>query len=199
MPCPRGYRVGWLANETDWRDVPEVLLEDLRDIETNGQYLQARVSMLYADRWDIRIGLLYQLDHNLWPGITWVNSAQLTAKSKPVQAPPATYSVLTRMLELARVNHALTILVAMPARERYSIEPELAEILKQYKVPILDSRTIPGLTAGDFQDGWHLNPKGAKIFTVYMADQLAAAIVSDVPAEAELTPRLWGTWEFDQK
>ena len=27
----------------------------------------------------------------------------------------------------------------------------------------------------------------------------ATAIVSDVPSEAELTPKLWGTWEFGQK
>ena len=33
---------------------------------------------------------------------------------------------------------------------------------------------------------------------VYWANK-ATAIVSDVPTEAELTPGLWGTWEFNQK
>jgi hypothetical protein len=33
---------------------------------------------------------------------------------------------------------------------------------------------------------------------VYWANK-ATAIVSDVPTEAELTPKLWGTWEFGQK
>jgi len=33
---------------------------------------------------------------------------------------------------------------------------------------------------------------------VYWANK-ATVIVSDVPSEAELTPKLWGTWEFDQK
>ena len=33
---------------------------------------------------------------------------------------------------------------------------------------------------------------------VYWANK-ATAIVSDVPSEAELTPKLWGTWEFGQK
>jgi len=33
---------------------------------------------------------------------------------------------------------------------------------------------------------------------IYWANK-ATAMVSDVPSEAELTPALWGTWEFDQK
>jgi hypothetical protein len=33
---------------------------------------------------------------------------------------------------------------------------------------------------------------------IYWANK-ATAIVSDVPTEAELTPRLWGTWQFEQK
>jgi hypothetical protein len=33
---------------------------------------------------------------------------------------------------------------------------------------------------------------------IYWANK-ATAIVSDVPTEAELTPKLWGLWEFDQK
>ncbi len=33
---------------------------------------------------------------------------------------------------------------------------------------------------------------------IYWANK-ATAMVSDVPTEAELTPRLWGTWVFDQK
>ena len=33
---------------------------------------------------------------------------------------------------------------------------------------------------------------------VYWANK-ATGIVSDVPSEAELTPSLWGTWEFTQK
>jgi hypothetical protein len=33
---------------------------------------------------------------------------------------------------------------------------------------------------------------------IYWANK-ATAIVSDVPSEAELTPKLWGTWEFNQK
>jgi len=33
---------------------------------------------------------------------------------------------------------------------------------------------------------------------VYWANK-ATGIVSDVPTEAELTPGLWGTWEFTQK
>ena len=33
---------------------------------------------------------------------------------------------------------------------------------------------------------------------VYWANK-ATAIVSDVPSEAELTPKLWGTWEFGEK
>jgi hypothetical protein len=33
---------------------------------------------------------------------------------------------------------------------------------------------------------------------IYWANK-ATAMVSDVRSEAELTPKLWGTWEFDQK
>jgi len=33
---------------------------------------------------------------------------------------------------------------------------------------------------------------------IYWANK-ATVMVSDVPTEAELTPRLWGAWMFDQQ
>lgn len=172
---PAGYRIGWLARETDWGDVPEVLSEDLRDVEAGGQYLQARVSMLYADRWDIRVGLLAAVVPNLWEGMNWVNSGQIVPAPSGKAPPPKTYSLMIRLLDLAKASGAHTLVIAMPAREGYTIDPGLIDILKKYDVPILDCRKVPNLTAAGFKDGWHLNPEGAKIFTVYMAEQLPAA------------------------
>jgi len=173
---PAGYRIGWLAHETDWRDVPEVLFDDLNNTEVGGQYLQARVSMLYANRWDIRVELLNNLIPAAKAGMQWVNSGQPAPKARPGDVPPRkTYSLLARLLDLARSNGAHVVLVAMPAREGYTIDPGLPGILKEYGVTFLDCRMVPGLTEEGFEDGWHLNPSGAKVFTPYIAEQLAAA------------------------
>jgi hypothetical protein len=175
---PAGYRVGWLANETNWHDVPEVLFKDLKSVEVGGQYLQARVSMLYADRWDIRIGILYPLIPHLWEGMTWVNTAQLAAKPAAGKIPPPpTYSLFNRLLDLAQASHTKAILVAMPSRDGYSIDPEVIRILNRHRAKFLDCRNVPGLTTEDFEDGWHLNPKGAKIFSVYMAAEFRVAVI----------------------
>jgi len=175
---PAGYRIGWLANETDWGDVPEVLLDDLNDFEIGGQYLQARVSMLYATRWDIRAGVLQKLVPDVWEGMKWVNNGQPKPKARAGPAgsaagePVRSYSLLIRMLELAKKNTARPIFVAMPARDTYSIEPGLPDIIKKYDGVFIDARTIPGLTAAGFEDSWHLNPEGAKVFTPFMAEKL---------------------------
>jgi hypothetical protein len=172
---PAGYRIGWLANETAWQDVPEVLFDDLHNFEVGGQYLMARVSMLYAIRWDLRVGLVSSMVPHTQEGMEWVNSGQPKPKVQPgALPPPKTYSLLTRLLELARANHVHVILVAMPARESYEIEPGMPPLLKAYDVTFLDCRAVPGLTTQDFKDGWHLTPEGARIFTPYMAKLLPA-------------------------
>lgn len=175
---PAGYRVGWLANETTWSDVPEVLFKDLQNVEVGGQYLQARVSMLYASRWDTRVGILHQFVPNLMAGMNWVNAGQRGAAptgAASVKSPPKpkTYSLLSRMLELARRNRTRVVLVAMPAREGYELEPELLDLIqKDDNVTLLDCRSVPALSADGFEDGWHLNPQGAKVFTRHMAELL---------------------------
>ena len=169
---PAGYRVGWLANETGWGDVHEVLFEDLKNFEVGGQYLQARVSKLYADRWDIRVGVMYKLDRDLWDGMTWINNGQPALKVVSGKSAMPCYSLLSRMLEMALDNKVQVILVAMPAREGYPIDPGLFAILQKYGATFLDCRIIPGLTATCFKDGWHLNSQGATIFTTYMARAL---------------------------
>jgi hypothetical protein len=80
------------------------------------------------------------------------------------------------MLDLAEANHAQVILVAMPAREPYPLDEQAIVILCHHGGTFIDSRIIPDLTAADFEDGWHLNPAGAKVFTMYMATQLPAAV-----------------------
>jgi hypothetical protein len=82
------------------------------------------------------------------------------------------------MLELARTNRAKAILVAMPAREGYPIDPAVIEVLTQHDATFLDCRVVPGLTTADFEDGWHLNPNGAKIFTAYMAEKFPGVVKS---------------------
>jgi hypothetical protein len=182
---PAGYRIGWLANETTWHDVPEVLLDDLDDIEVDGQYLQARVSPLYADRWDIRVGILWRVDHDLWDGMRWVNAGQSMGSGPSGQARAATSSLLKRMLELSKSQHIKVILVAMPAREGYVVDPTVQNLLKKYGADFLDCRMNPRLRSKDFEDGWHLNPQGATLFTTYMAGKLPRVIDSRTPRGEE--------------
>jgi hypothetical protein len=176
---PLGYRIGWLAQETDWQDVPEVLGKDLDDVEVDGQYLMARISPLYADRWDVRFETLWHVVPEIKLGMAWVNSAQLTvvkSSHAPVMKPP-THSLLLRLLALARANHTRVIVVAMPAREPYEIDPAVPAILKtDNNAVLMDCRFIPGITPVDFSDGWHLNADGAAIFTRYMATKLPVTV-----------------------
>ena len=175
---PAGYRIGWLAHETDLRDVPAVLFKDLRSVEIGGQYLLARVSMLYATRWDIRTGVLTDVIPHVPEGMKWVNNAELVARAaareKAGEPPAGTYELFTRMLELARASGVKVILVSMPAREKYRIAPELLDLLRAHEVRLVDGREA-AVPAEGFEDAWHLNPEGAKVFTEFMVRKLPEA------------------------
>jgi len=194
---PQGYRIGWLAQETRWADVPQVLGTDLRDVEIGGQYLQARVSMPYATRWDIRIEVLSHLIPPYKAGMEWVNqAAKLQAKTgagakeapPPLDSsgrPPAfaalpnpPYGLITRMLERARESHVRVILVAMPARDFETVDANLMKLLAAHDVTFIDGRNFPGQVPELFEpDGWHLQVEtGGKLFTKFMAKEFASHI-----------------------
>ena len=179
---PHAYRINWLSDEVQWRDVPELVTTDLRSFDLSAQLLLSRLSSVMAHQWNIRVDLVYTHIPHFWEGMQDLNGrANLAAidrlKNARTTPPPApTYALLKRFMGLVAANHTRLLVVAMPVREHYEIDPGLPRALEAGGMAFMDCRDIEELTADKFADGWHLTDGGAVIFSKYMARHLPARL-----------------------
>lgn len=75
------------------------------------------------------------------------------------------YFHLLRLMNAARENHVEVVLAAMPLPAQYSLEPELNSIIAAGEATLIDARKVEGLRPQMFFDGFHLDRKGAALFS----------------------------------
>ena len=175
---PHAFRISWLSYEVGWRDVPELAATDLRSFDLSTQFMLARLSSAMAHQWNLRVDLVYTHIPHFWEGMQTLNgrvnlAAINRAKSVRGAPPPApTYALLKRFMALIAANHTRLLVVAMPVREHYEIDPGLPRALEAGGMAFMDCRDIQGLTPDKFADGWHLTDEGTTVFSKYMARHL---------------------------
>ncbi|MGJ8696390.1 MAG: hypothetical protein ACSHYF_08725 [Verrucomicrobiaceae bacterium] len=84
----------------------------------------------------------------------------------------ATFQRITRFLDACQANGTQVILVPMPQPEPWPLDPQIPQLIKKYKLTLLDARSLPTITPDDFSDGYHLGESGSKKFTHWLAQTL---------------------------
>lgn len=175
---------------TGARDVPEVFANDVRDFEARAEFLLSGASASFANRTRMRERALDLVIPHYRRSAQEINRAQQALKNKG-GAPAAvalTYRRLERLGQLAAGRGVRVILVAMPQREPYQLDPQLQPAVERAGMTLIDARGAPGLGGESFEDEMHLTPDGAAVYSRHLARQLAPSL-RDVfarprPAEA---------------
>ena len=165
------------------RDFPDLWRTDLRDFHQIAQSVLCHGSAIAGDQPEHQIAMLNACVPDYLDGIRanqrMVESAAARhAGTAPSARPAETFGRLARWLETCR-NHGVKVyLVAMPQPDLWQLNPEVAEIARSHGMEVLDARSIDGITAADFSDGYHLGESGAAKFSRW----LAAAMRDRLPA-----------------
>lgn len=87
-------------------------------------------------------------------------------------APDTQFDLLRQFHEECDKGSVRLVIVLMPHMQHYELPPNIKEFLDYNQIPIVDLRTIEGLTDIHFGDAVHLNEAGKKLFTPIYAENL---------------------------
>lgn len=164
---------------TGARDVPEVFAHDVKDFEARAEFLLSKLSASYANRTRIRERTLDILIPHYRETAQEINRAQQAMKKKGGAPVALTYARLERLGRLAASHGVRVILVAMPQREPYQLDPQLQPTIERTGMIFIDARAAFGLGSAAFVDEMHLSTDGAAVFSRHLARQLASPL-SDI-------------------
>ena len=168
------------------RDVPEVFANDVKDFEGRAEFLLSEVSASFANRTRMRERALDLLIPRYRESAQEINRAQQVMKKKG--GPPAapTYVRLERLGRLAAGRGVRVLLVAMPQREPYELDPQLRPTIERAGMTLIDARAPYGLDGAAFVDEMHVSADGAAVYSRHLARQLASPL-RDIFAQAHPT------------
>lgn len=157
---------------SDLRETPEVFREDLTQLDDRVEYILAGLSEAFANRTRVKRVILDKLIPNYRSSAQRLNDTMKITESGGAVSHTATYSRLKRLLALASAHHIRVIVAAMPLPEVYPVDPALLQILKNSGAAYVDCRNVEGIGPGQFVDGLHLDPEGARLYTRAFARRL---------------------------
>jgi hypothetical protein len=141
-------------------------------------FLAGAGSQVYLNREAIRNRLLDVLVPNFRSVTQEMNANPgLTRKQPNTQAPIVhSHSTLIRFSRMAQETGIKLVLVAMPVKDEYQLNPDLVETVKKHQIAFLDMRHTPGLENNMYLDPIHLNEVGRHRFSLALANALPGAI-----------------------
>src|SRR5690606_36077115 len=86
-----------------------------------------------------------------------------------------TYRQAERFLRSAAAGGTRVMVVAMPTRTRYDLDPHLPDVVEENGAVFVDACDVPGLEPARFRDALHLDEAGAAIYSAYVAPMLLEA------------------------
>ncbi len=157
-----------------WRGVLTVAREDIDGFGNKMEFLLSSLSLSFAHGNGVRVRVLERLVPSYLKGSTQVHDIyQRRLDRAEVRKPAArTYTVLRRLLALARARRVRVVFVFVPRPEEYEIFPDLRKEIIRGGGLIVDCREIPALGGEHYTDVVHLNPDGAKIFSSTMVERM---------------------------
>ncbi len=155
-------------------DVPRFLREETDSLEDASRFLLSRVSTAYSGRYRVRPRLFtaivphYQEILRL---LTTHRNDDLDQTDEK-DVPDFTQRNLAALLSALESGKVHTSVLAIPMPEAYSLSPDITNTLEAFGVTLVDARSLPGITAGNFPDEYHLDADGARLVSEFVADKL---------------------------
>lgn len=166
-------RLGALyCNLSDLRSPREIGLSGPGEI---GEFIAARTLRLYALRDTLRNRALAEIVPHYKRFANEQNAEDAASASARSAGTPADvdYSGFTRLVSRLRARGTQVVIVMMPVKHAYPIDPALESLAGQGQIRLLDYRHLPGIDAGSFLDDIHLNPDGRRVLTSQLGRDLA--------------------------
>jgi hypothetical protein len=154
----------------------------LRNSGDIGEFLAAKVLRTYALRDTLR-NRFFQVSVPHYVEFTQAtNSARAGVTEHPTPQAASTetytYQTFSGLVDRLKRKGTRVILVAMPVRQAYAVDPELHSLRDRGVLELIDLRQLPGIEATHYLDGIHLNSTGQQILSRALAENLAAELLS---------------------
>lgn len=158
----------------DNADLARVWREDLLSWEEKCEFAMSRLSRVHASRRRIKPHVFGRLIPHYFDVEQWINTQRLGGDgdvgSTSLQKPSLRH--LAHLLEACRQRGIRVTFFSIPLPEHYEIAPATIAAVKAGGGIWLPLADMPGLSAADFPDGYHLNTRGAGQFTARLVESL---------------------------
>ena len=91
----------------------------------------------------------------------------------------SSFERMTRFIDMVQAGGTRLWIIPLSQPEYWELNSGLLELLEKKGVGLMDARFIPGMTADDFSDGYHLGESGAEKFTKWFAKEISEKITQD--------------------
>jgi len=160
----------------------ELFANDLPDFGSRVDFALSSALTLFSEKERIRTQILSMVLPDYRKAAQRLNQAVSSSKN---DSPVERYTRLGRLVRLCRERGIRLIIVAMPLPAVYPIDDQLVRTLGDDNIPLLDMRSVRGVSHDSFLDGFHLNPQGAHAYTRSLATRLRAMLSSDAQSRRQ--------------
>ena len=91
----------------------------------------------------------------------------------------SSFERMTRFIDMVQAGGTRLWIIPLSQPEYWELNSGLLELIEKKGVGLMDARSIPGMTADDFSDGYHLGESGAEKFTKWFAEEISEKITQD--------------------
>ncbi len=91
----------------------------------------------------------------------------------------SSFERMTRFVDMVQAGGTRLWIIPLSQPEYWELDSGLLELIEKKGVGLMDARSIPGMTADDFSDGYHLGESGAEKFTKWFAKEISEKITQD--------------------
>lgn len=160
----------------DDKDFSRAWREDLSSWEEKCEFLISRFSVLHSSRQRVKPHVFMRLIPHYFEVEQSINNQLATAQARSGDGVIAaqTYRHLTSLLDSCQVAHLQTRVISIPLPEPYDVADEAVRLIHNKGAKWLPVSNTPGLTQANFPDGYHLDPDGARVFTLRLLEAFAA-------------------------
>lgn len=159
-----------------WDDLPALRTGGLNNIDQLTRFGLAKASALFALRETLRNRTLSLIIPHYQHFAQQENPGPENAEARPAARTRHSYETLTDMIQRLRRGGTDVVLLAMPIRGDYDLDPALRDLTRRMNVPMLDYRNLPGIDPAHFKDSMHLDPRGARRLTGQLAEDLPGVL-----------------------
>jgi hypothetical protein len=162
-----------IARYSGLRYVKELFLNDLPNAGARIDYLVATTSVSIAEGGRARTAVLDALIPGYRSTAQLINAATRKQAASAIESTRGkTLGRLARFLAACREAQVIPVVVAMPVPYSYPVNPDVAAMVQASGGAFFDLRSISGLAVTDFPDGYHMDSRGAVIYSRELTQRL---------------------------